>query len=81
MRKPIDKSLTSYYRLLSKKQVAELINCTERTVDRLVAAKQIPFTYIPAGARGKLKRRFVFGAVVAWMEQRAVPSRQNAENN
>lgn len=81
MRHATDKNTTSYYRLLNKKELAELMNCTERTVDRLVASNQVPFTFIPTGAGGKLKRRFIFGAIVEWLEERSFPHRQNAEAN
>ena len=81
MMAPVDKSLPSYYRLLTKKEIAEIIRCTERTVDRLVACNQIPFTLIPTGTRGRLKRRFIFGEIVKWLEDRSVPFGQNAEDN
>ncbi len=77
-----DKTLASYYRLLTKKDVAEMMGCTERTVDRLVARNVIPFTQIPWGTGGKLKRRFIFGAIVKWMEQHnGGLMHQNAEDN
>lgn len=81
MRHLTEKSTTSYYRLLSKKDVAEMLNCTERTVDRLIAAKQIPFTQIPSGPGGRLKRRFIFGVIVEWLERYSFPAKQNTEDN
>ena len=81
MRHPTDKNTTSYYRLLSKRELADLLNCAERTVDRLVAANQVPFTLIPCGPGGKLKRRFIFGEIVGWIEKRSTSCKQNAEAN
>lgn len=81
MQTPNDRPLTTCYRLLNRKEVAELINCTERTVDRMSAANQLPFTLIPSGTGGKLKRRYILGAIVEWMERNSVPSRQNVGDN
>jgi excisionase family DNA binding protein len=82
MRLDTDTDNTPYYRLLSKKDVADLLQCTERTVDRLVTRNQIPFTRIPWGTGGKLKRRFIFGDIVEWMKRHAGGlTHQNAEEN
>ncbi len=79
--------VSSFYRLLTKKEVAEMMGCTERTVDRLVACNQIPFTKIPWGTGGKLKRRFIFGVIAEWLERHSPDKNagslmhQNAEDN
>ena len=84
MRHLIDKPLKSEYSLLNKKELAALLGCTTRTVDRMLAARQLPLSIIvkiPAGANGGLKTRFIYVRTVEWIRSLAGPMKQNVEAN
>ena len=53
--------------LLTKKDVAELLRCTERSVERYVATRQLPAP-IKLSARGGLRWRRA--TIEAWLAQR-----------
>ena len=65
------------FKLLTKKELAKFLGCTERTVDRMVAARTVPFVLIPHGPNGRYKRRFDSRDIDLWLDQR----RCNAEDN
>lgn len=60
------------YRLLSKREVARFLGLTTRTVDRLVAARKIPFTSLPTGAGNSRRIRFDSRELEAWIRGGAV---------
>lgn len=72
MRSTADKVVTLSYRLLSKQEVAKLLGYTTRTVDRLVAARKIPFTDIPAASGTGRKIKFDSRAIDAWIRGSSV---------
>lgn len=59
------------FRLLDKKDMAQLLGCTVRTVDRMVAARTIPFLKVPTGTNGmtKTKVRFDSRDIEKWIDQ------------
>jgi len=84
MRHLINEHIRSEFSLLNKKELASLLGCTTRTVDRMLAARQIPLSIIakiPAGANGGLKTRFIYGRTVEWIQSLTGPMKQNAETN
>ena len=62
--------------LLNKKRVAEILGCTTRTVDRLIAARGIPFIRLPTGTKGGHKIKFDPHDIQAWLKEH----RHSAEN-
>jgi predicted DNA-binding transcriptional regulator AlpA len=46
------------FRLLTKREVAAIFCCTERTIDRMISARSIPFIQIPTGVGRRTRRRF-----------------------
>lgn len=59
---------TMPYRLLSKQEVAEILGYTVRTIDRLIATHQIPFTRLPCGSGKTQKVRFDSRDIDAWID-------------
>jgi excisionase family DNA binding protein len=57
------------FRLLNKRDVAAIFGCTVRTIDRMMAARLIPFLRIPTGAGGRTRTRFHSRDVDQWLEQ------------
>lgn len=79
-----DTNVTSDFRLLNKQELACLLHCTVRTVDRMIASEQIPLSiivHIPIGRKGNAKTRFLYGRTVAWIKSLAGPVKQNVEAN
>lgn len=76
MKQALDETLSSYYRLLSKQEIADLLGVTTRTIDRMIATCQIPpeiIVKVPSGAKGGTKTRFIYGRAVAWIKSLAGP--------
>ncbi len=59
------------YRLLSKGDIAKMLGYTTRTIDRLVAAKKIPFTTLPTGIGNGRKIKFIPREIDAWIRRNA----------
>lgn len=62
-----DSKITSSYHLLSKQEVAKLLGYTTRTIDRLVAARKIPFTYLPSATGSGHNIRFISTEIDTWV--------------
>lgn len=58
---------TMEYRMLSKRELAEKLGYTTRTIDRLVAAKKIPFTRLPAASGKGEKIKFNSADIDMWL--------------
>lgn len=62
-----DVSPSISFRLFNKQEMAKLLGCTERTIDRLIAARRIPYLRIPAGSSGKTRVRFDSRDIERWL--------------
>lgn len=63
--------MQSEYQILSKQELAEWLGYTTRTIDRMVAARKIPFTSLPStGNRPRI--RFVKHEIQAWIDDNKV---------
>ena len=71
------KVATSYYNLLNKQDLAGMLGCTVRTVDRMLASNAIPavaVVRIPTGVKGNVKTRFLQGQIITWIKSLALTS-------
>lgn len=56
-------------RLLNKQEVADILGCTVRTVDRFIANNKIPYFRIPTGGGGATRIRFELRSIDQWLNQ------------
>ena len=54
--------------LLSKKEVARILGCAIRTVERLAVTGKLPFYRIPCATGHKTRMRFDSGEIAAWVK-------------
>ena len=66
-------------RLLTKKDVAELMSVTVRTIERLVENRKIPFTRIPCASGASKRIRFSEDAIGDWLEKDSEAVREHEE--
>jgi excisionase family DNA binding protein len=60
---------TTPFRLLTKREVAAILGCTERTIDRMISARSIPFIQIPTGIGRRTRRRIDLRDIEQWLDQ------------
>lgn len=64
--------------VISKREVAEILGCTTKTVDRLVASKKIPHVILPTGTGEGTRVGFIYQAIVKWITGAAVDCQRPA---
>lgn len=55
------------FRLLSKKEIAALLGCTVRTVERMIVNRKIPFVKIPTATGRSLRVKFDSRMIDQWI--------------
>lgn len=62
-------SLAARFRLLNRKEMAALLGCSLRTLDRMVIEERIPYLRVPTFTGYQTRTRFDPGKIEKWIEK------------